>query len=185
MKAPLNTTLDSLLNEYEQEEKNAFNVLYSLHFKALYRKIYYMVKDESIADELVQDLFLKLWQKRKELDVLKSVEGYIYRIAENLVFDYFRKEAKNQRLHDELQQNSSDGYMHSDQLLEDKERRTILCRAIDQLSPQRKLVFTHCKLEGHSYEEASISLGISVATVNTHMTHSLRIIKEYVLKNYN
>ena len=61
----------------------------------------------------------------------------------------------------------------------------LLLKAIDQLSPQRKLVFTCCKLEGKSYEEASQELGISVATVNSHMTQSLRAVREYILKNYD
>jgi DNA-directed RNA polymerase specialized sigma24 family protein len=70
-------------------------------------------------------------------------------------------------------------------LLESKEAREFLMKAVDQLSPQRKLVFTCCKLEGKSYEETSRELGISIATVNSHMTQSLRFIREYMLKNYD
>lgn len=177
--------LPALLEQLRQGDERAFNTLYKVYFKPLYRKVFSVIKDEMIADELIQDLFLKVWQKRKEINPKHSFQAYLYTIANNLIFDYFRKIAKDKRLYARLLVNATDFYMHSDELLESKESRQLLMKAIDQLSPQRKLVFTRCKLEGKSYEEASMELGISVATVNSHMTHSLKTVREYMLKNYD
>ena len=185
MKPIDNPELTLLLQQLQQGEERAFNAIYKTYFKPLYRKVYSMIKDEMIADELIQDLFLKLWHKREEINPAHSFQSYLYTIANNLVFDYFRKIAKDKRLTARLLINATDFYMHSDELLESKESMQLLLKAIDQLSPQRKLVFTCCKLEGKSYEEASQELGISVATVNSHMTQSLRAVREYILKNYD
>jgi RNA polymerase sigma-70 factor (ECF subfamily) len=144
-----------------------------------------MIKDEMIADELIQDLFLKIWQKREEIDPEQSFKAYLFTIAHNLVYDYFRKIAKDKRIVARLMINATDFYLHPDVMLKSKESHQLLMKAIDQLSPQRKLVFTRCKLEGKSYEETSLEMGISVATVNSHMTHSLRTIREFMLKNYD
>jgi len=179
--APLTTILD----EFRQGKESAFNTLYSIYFKPIYRKIYVMVKEEAVTDELVQDLFLKIWQKREDINATGSFESYLYKIAQNLVYDYFRKIAKDQRLTNYLLLNATDYYLHSDQLLEDKESRKILMQAIDQLSPQRKQVFISCKLEGKSYEETGKEMGISVATVNSHMTQSFKQVKGYMASQYD
>ena len=185
MKPSQDMSLSYLLDELRQGKERAFNTLYQRYFKRIYRKVFSMVKNEPVADELVQELFLKIWQKRGEINPEHSFEAFLYTIAQNLVYDYFRKVAKDQRLTARLLLHAADYYLQSDELLETKESRQMLMKAIDQLSPQRKLVFTYCKLEGKSYEEASRELGISVATVNSHMTHSLRTVREYMLKNYN
>jgi RNA polymerase sigma-70 factor (ECF subfamily) len=70
-------------------------------------------------------------------------------------------------------------------MLEKKEEYKLLNQAVDRLSPQRKLVFIYCKIDGNTYEQASNALGISVATVNTHMSHSIRLIKEFMLDSYH
>jgi RNA polymerase sigma-70 factor (ECF subfamily) len=177
--------LPLLLEQLQQGEERAFNIIYKAYFRPLYRKVFSMIKDEMIADELIQDLFLKVWNKREEINPGHSFQAFLYTVANNLVFDYFRKIAKDKRLTARLLVNATDFYMHSDELLESKESKALVMKAIDQLSPQRKLVFTCCKLEGKSYEEASLELGISVATVNSHMTQALRTVREYILKNYD
>jgi RNA polymerase sigma-70 factor (family 1) len=185
MKILKDAELPNLLDQLRQGNERAFNSLYKLYFKPLYRKVFAMVKDEAVADELIQDLFLKIWNRRAEINSFQSFEAYLYTIAHNLVYDYFRKIAKDKRLAATLLLNATDYYLHSDELLESKESKEILMKAIDQLTPQRKLVFTYCKLEGKSYEETSRELGISVATVNSHMTQSLRTVREYMVKNYD
>jgi RNA polymerase sigma-19 factor, ECF subfamily len=177
------TELQYLLARLHNNDERAFNKLYSTCFRPIYRRIFSLVKDEAIADELVQDLFLKLWQNREDIDPQQSFEAYLFTIAQHLVYDHFRRIAKNKRLVARLLLNATDYYLHSDILLETKESRELLQKAIDQLSPQRREVFTRCKIEGKSYEETGLELGISVPTVNSHMTQSMKLVREYLLKN--
>lgn len=177
------TELQYLLARLHNNDERAFNKLYSTCFRPIYRRIFSLVKDEAIADELVQDLFLKLWQNREDIDPQRSFEAYLFTIAQHLVYDHFRRIAKNKRLAARLLLNATDYYLHSDILLETKESRELLQKAIDQLSPQRREVFTRCKIEGKTYEETGLELGISVPTVNSHMTQSMKLVREYLLKN--
>jgi RNA polymerase sigma-70 factor (ECF subfamily) len=172
-----------LLARLHNNDERAFNKLYSTCFRPIYRRVFSLVKDEAIADELVQDLFLKLWQNREDIDPQQSFEAYLFTIAQHLVYDHFRRIAKNKRLVARLLLNATDYYLHSDILLETKESRELLQKAIDQLSPQRREVFTRCKIEGKTYEETGLELGISVPTVNSHMTQSMKLVREYLLKN--
>jgi len=175
--------LKLLLLQLKQGHEPAFNALYLTYSKALYKKINGIVKDEAIADELLQDLFLKVWEKRAYIKPECSFAAFLYTIANNLVYDYFRKISKDKRLHARLLINAVDYYMQTEENLIGKETSAIIQQAIDKLSDQRKRVFTLCKIEGKSYQEAADILGISVATVNTHMVNSIRFIKEYLYKN--
>jgi len=141
------------------------------------------VKDKDVADELLQELFIKLWDNRGKLDANKSFQSFMYTVAQNLVYNYFRKVASDNSLVQSLLLHGADHYLNGEQLLENKETSDLLKDAIEQLSPQRKLVFNLCKMEGKSYAETSEIMGISIATVNSHMTQSLQSIKAYVLKH--
>ncbi|SMC94817.1 RNA polymerase sigma factor [Pedobacter nyackensis] len=175
--------LKLLLLQLKQGHEPAFNALYLAYSKVLYRKINSIVKDESVADELLQDLFLKVWEKRAWINTDLSFTSFLYTIANNLVYDYFRKVSKDKRLHARLLINAVDYYLQTEENLIGKETSAIIQQAISKLTDQRRNVFTLCKIEGKSYQEAAAALGISVATVNTHMVNSIRFIKEYLRKN--
>lgn len=161
----------------------AFDELYHLYSKAVYLRLRFLVKDADVADELLQELFMRVWTHRANLDPQKSFRAYLFTIAQNLVYNYFRKLASDQALIRNLILNQVDYYLSGDELFENKEAGQLLQKAIDQLSPQRRQVFQLCKLEGKSYEETGKIMGISIATVNSHMTQSLQSIRSYLLKH--
>ena len=161
----------------------AFNELYRTYIKPVYKRILFIVKEEEIAEELSQDLFIKVWQKRKEIDPEKSFKSFLYTIAHNLVYDYLRKVARDKQLLNRLMANAVDYYMHTEEAFQAKETQKVLTEAIEKLPPQGKQVFTLCKLEGKSYEEVSRLMGITVATVNSHMVKSSRFVREYLYRN--
>ncbi len=161
----------------------AFDELYHLYSKPVYLRLRFLVKDADVADELLQELFMRVWTYRANLDPQKSFRAYLFTIAQNLVYNYFRKLASDQALIRNLILNQVDYYLSGDELLENKEAGQLLQKAIDQLSPQRRQVFQLCKLEGKSYEETGKIMGISIPTVNSHMTQSLQSIRSYLLKH--
>lgn len=172
-----------LLVKLSRGNEEAFNALYKAYSKPLYYRVLRLVKITAIAEELLQDLFIKVWDKRASLDTEKSFQAFLYTVAQNIVYNYFRKVASDQTMMRRLISNATEHYLNGQELLENKETGEALQRAINNLSPQRKQVFQLCKLEGRSYEEAAKIMGISTATVNSHMTKSLQSIKTYILKN--
>ena len=161
----------------------AFNELYVAYIKPVYKRILFIVKEEEIAEEISQDLFIKVWQKRNEIDPDKSFKSFLYTIAHNLVYDYLRKIARDKQLLSRLMVNAVDYYMHTEEVFQAKETQKILSEAIERLPPQGKQVFKLCKIEGKSYEEVSHLMGITIATVNSHMVKSNRFVKEYLCRN--
>ena len=172
-----------LLDRLIKGDESAFNALYEAYSKPMYLRIMYLIKDSDETDDLVQELFIRIWVNRKGLDIERSFQSYMYTVAQNLVYNYFRKVAHDQSLIQSLLLKGVGRYLNGEELLENKEGAELLQRAIDQLTPQKKQVFNLCKIEGKSYEETSQIMGISIATVNSHMTKSIQSIKEYLLKH--
>ncbi|WP_220399530.1 RNA polymerase sigma factor [Filimonas effusa] len=169
--------------QLQRGHEPAFNALYKAYSKPLYMRTLRLVKNKNVADELLQEVFIRLWNSREQVNPEKSFQSYLFTIAQHIIYNYFRKAASDNRLMETLLLRHPGHYLNIDQLLENKETHQLLYRAIERLTPQRKLVFCLCKLEGKSYEEVSRIMNISVATVNSHMTQALAFLKADLLKN--
>jgi len=169
-----------LLADLKAGEQNAFNHFYQKYSLQLYRKLLKMVHVDVIAEELLQDLFMKIWDKRIQIDPEQSFQAYLYRIAEHIVYDYFRKLTREAKMHNFLTANATEIYEQFDKHDLEGEIREKVQEAVSRLPEQQKLVFTLCKLEGKSYEEVSAMLGITKGTINTHITRATKTIKTYL-----
>jgi len=175
--------LKSLLLRLKQGCEPSFNCIYNYYAKPLYKKVYSIVKDETKSEEIIQDLFIKVWQKREEIDANRSFTSFLYTIASNLAYDYLRKAACDKKLINQLLLYATDYYSHIVEDINLKEAELKLQEAIDRLPDQQKQVFTLCKLEGKSYDETSMILGIAPSTVNSHVVKSNRYVKAYLKKH--
>lgn len=175
----------NLIIRLKKGDEQAFTEIYNAYSKPMYLKVLRMVKYKDTADELVQELFIKLWDNKEKIDPEKPFQSFMYTIAQNLVYNYFRKVASDNTLVESLLLRGTDHDLSAEELLLNKETAALLNQAIDQLSPQRKIAFNLCKIEGKSYEEASQIMGVSVPTINSHITQSLQSIRAYLLKHQN
>lgn len=161
-------------------DTQAFTSLYNTFSRSLYRKIFSMIKDEDVAKEILQDLFMKIWLNREKIDLSKSFRAYLNTIASNIVFDHFREVARSRELSQKLVQATISYYTHSEEMLIEKDNLALINTAIDQLPPQRKRIFVMCRLDGKSYQEVSEELSISTSTIRDHMVKANRVVKEYL-----
>jgi RNA polymerase sigma-70 factor (family 1) len=175
--------LNLLLQQLHLGSEEAFAEIYDHFSRPLYRTILRMVQDDDIAQELLQDLFLKLWNKRFDLEINKPLKPYLFKIAESLAYSHFRKIAKDQRLISQLIITTIDFVPNPEDAIINKETHELLSQAINTLPAQRKQVFTLCKLEGKSYQEVSDQLGISVKTISDHLVKANKAVKQHFLLN--
>lgn len=168
-----------LLVKLSNGDKYAFEVLYNQYKYRITGNLLKLLKSEEIAEEILQDLFVKIWDTRQSIDPQKSFKSYLFRIAENMVIDYYRKASRDKKVHDKLMAAATESYSHIEEHIFNKESELLLYSAINLLPPQRKQVFTLCKLEGKSYKEVSELLGISHSTINDHLLKSNRFLKQH------
>lgn len=169
-----------LVARLKQGDEKAFELLYHEYKYQIAPNLLRLVKSVSVAEDLLHDLFLKIWENRAQLDEAQSLRAYLFRIAHNMVIDFFRKAARNRTYQEHLATNASLSYSHIEEMLDSHQKREFLDRALESLSPQSRLVFKLCKLEGKSYEEISSLLQISTNTVSNHLVKASKHIKLYL-----
>ena len=169
-----------LLSLLKQGNEQAFEKIYKLYSSRLFGNVFRMVKSESTTQEILQDVFIKIWNNRASIDLDKSFRSYLFRIAENKVYDFFRKATRDKKIQAQLFAAATEEYEHIEEMIYKKENALLLQKAIDSLSPQRQQIFRLIKLDNKSYEEVSRQLGISVSTISDHIVKANKAIREFI-----
>jgi RNA polymerase sigma-70 factor (ECF subfamily) len=175
---------NDLVARLNNSDGEAFEQLYQLYSGRLFGYLIKLVKSEVFAQELLQDTFIKLWNKRENINPEKSFRSYLFRIAENNVYDFFRKAARDKKLQEAIIKNACENYRHVEENLLTKENEQILQDAINLLPPKRRQIFQLIKIEERSYDEVSTLLNISASTINDHIVKASKAIRE-ALKQYH
>ncbi|RAJ08751.1 RNA polymerase sigma-70 factor (ECF subfamily) [Chitinophaga skermanii] len=174
---------ETLLQQVSAGNEQAFTTLYWRYSGALYKNFLKMVKDELLAEELLQDLFAKIWQKRESLQINSDFKGYLYRMGYNMVMDFYRKLQRDQTLLNHFKQVATENYHHIEEIFNLKDSQALLSNALTALSPQQRKVFELCRLEGKTYKEAAEILGISVHTVKEYFVKANLSVRTYLLQH--
>ncbi|MDR0737917.1 MAG: RNA polymerase sigma-70 factor [Prevotellaceae bacterium] len=163
-----------------QDDHESFRWLFMRYFPKLKIFITGFVKSEAVAEELSQDIFVKIWEKRKTLTAIQSFNAYIYRMAKNVVLNYFQHEYIKKRYIGQL---SSDSAISADELFQAKETELLIQLTVAKMPVQRKKVFELSRKSQLKNEEIAQKLHLSKKTVENHLNLALREIRE-VLKNF-
>jgi RNA polymerase sigma factor (sigma-70 family) len=161
---------------------SAFDSLYWRYYEVVYRNILKLTKDPLVSEDILQEVFIRLWEKRQDINYEQPVVNWIFVISFNLSIDYTRKKLREQELHRKLLADTN-VIPQSGSVYEDYYQ--LLKRAIDQLSPQKQRIIKLCKLEGMTYEEAAAEMKISRHTVKEYLSAAMASLGEYVRQHAN
>lgn len=167
-----------LLTRLREGDYMAFEAVYHQYKKPIAANLFRLLKSRELVEETLQELFLKLWENRENIQPGKPVLAYLHKVAVNLAHDYFRKAARDKKLANTIWESMRGYYTPSDEINQ-QEADEALYKVIDGLPAQRRRVFIMCKLESKSYEEVSKLLDISVAAVNDHITKANKFLKQH------
>jgi RNA polymerase sigma-70 factor (family 1) len=179
----MNTQDAELVIRLQQDEVSAFDTLYWKYHQAVYRNIFKFVKEQIVTEDILQEVFAKLWEKRKEINPSQSVAGWLFVISFNLSVDYVRKKLREQTIHKELLNLDFDDDYSLDRKNIYEDQYQLLEKAIAQLSPKKRKIVTLCKLEGKTYDEVAEELNISRNTVKEHLSIAMVKLNDYIQKN--
>ncbi|HWJ91425.1 MAG TPA: sigma-70 family RNA polymerase sigma factor [Flavisolibacter sp.] len=172
-----------ILQQLSQDSEAAFEKIYNLYSTRLYGKMLKLLKSEAIAEEILQDVFLSVWEHRKKIDPEKSFCSFLFCMATNKCYDHFRKIARDKKMFHHLLRSSTPDRTAEDIVVRNEHAGT-LYHVIELLPPRRKLVFELCKVQGKSYEEVSHELGISLSTISDHIVKANVFIRTELLKSF-
>jgi RNA polymerase sigma-70 factor, Bacteroides expansion family 1 len=166
-------------------DMRAFDDIYLVISPKLQRFVFSFVKTEGDAEEIVQDVFVKMWENRGKLRSFGSFESYIFTIAYNATISLIRKRSKENSYIEyvkSVQIEIDDSAMAENQDWEEIDQKLNLL--IEQMPPRQKEVFKMKHFQGSSYKEIAENLGVSVNTVENHIVKAHKFLKENFGKNY-
>lgn len=174
----LNTKLKKQL---KKGDMSAFDVIYDKYCHKLHQFVFMYVKQEEDTEEIVQEVFLKIWNSRAKIDVYASFESFLFTIAYNETISLLRKrvsERKSKEYLKSLQQiNTADQIIDEIQFNELSKRIETL---LNQLTPRQKEIYLLSRKEGLTHIEIAQKLNISENTVNNHLVRSLNFLKNNI-----
>jgi len=169
----------NLINRLKQDDEKAFNILFYQHHARVYNLAKRFLPDKEDAEEIVQIVFIALWENRQKIDENQSLKGYLLSITHHWIYNTIKKSVYRQGYLEHLeQQNNSLEYVTED-IVQYNELNTLVDKLINELPPKRSEIFKLSRNEGLSYKEIAHRLSITESTVNTQITKAL----DYVRKN--
>ncbi len=174
--------------EIKKGSEKAFYTLYMLLFPNLVRYVRQMVKDILLAEDIVQEVFIKIWRDRDSIEIIGSVQAYIYKTAHHASINKLQhlaafKNKVNRTVSDEEWQFIRDTYQVDDLIIENIERDDVdilIRQAIDKLPDKCREVFVLSRYEYLNNEEIAQKMNISIHTVRAHIYHALEIIRQHL-----
>ncbi len=172
---------NELLLLVAEGDQQAFQQLIYHYSERVFFHALTFVKSWHLAEEIVQDIFLRVWQKREKLAAVDDWDKYLFVLSKNYLINAMQKKAysiEDARL-DELE----DKALQPDDQYANKELGTLLQKAIDHLPEQKKRVFEMIHLEGTSQEKVAQTLGIATRTVRWNLASAINEIKDFIHRN--
>lgn len=171
------TNEEEILCRLAKGDRHAFDAIYRQYFYAVYRNSLKITREVNAAEDIVQEVFIALWQKRETIDTKRSVGSWLFVVCYNKSVNFLKRKLKESLAHHQLQQLTADS---GEEVIYYNLQWEMLEEAIAQLSPQKRKVFELCKLQGKSYEETAAALHLSKHTVKEYLSAAVSFVKEYV-----
>lgn len=177
METPLSDEYQ-LVSLLKEGDRQSFETLYRHYGSRLTGYLIKMTKSEYLAAEILQETFLKIWNGRDRIDPSRSFRSYLFKIASNLVYDFFRKVSSDAKLQSALIERATDTTVQTLEESLSAEDIRQLHHAIRELPSKRRRIFELVKIEEHSYAEVSSILNVSTSTINDHIVKATKALRE-------
>ena len=168
-----------LVSELKNGNEKAFRQLFDLYYQDIYGYSISLLKSKETAEENVQDVFMKVWLHRENLNPDQSFKAYIFTIARNQAFNTLNKAANDLALKEAVFYESQKSHEYGDYSIREADCKKLRKQAMKQLPPKRKQIFKMSRKKGMSYEEISQELGISINTVRNQMSKALESMRVF------
>ncbi|PJJ83313.1 RNA polymerase sigma factor [Mucilaginibacter auburnensis] len=163
-------------------DEKAFDLLYNKYHVSIYRNILKLVKSEDTAKDILQEVFVCLWEKRNKIDVNKPIANWLFVISYNKSISFLKKCANALVIFEDV---IIDISADNAEPFITEEKLAFIEKTINRLSPQKKRVLELCKIERRTYEEAAKEMGISRHTVKEYLTDAVATLKFHVKNHFD
>lgn len=169
----------TLLQRFLQSDESAFIEIYDLYWYKLFLSSYRRTKNKAVAEEIVQELFLRLWQKRGRLDI-QQLDNYLFSSIRHATIDFLNKEMvagryiEYQKVYRSMQANTTE------EMVELADLEQALEKGLQTLSGKSEKIFRLYRIDHWPVDKIASHLQLSEKTVHYHLTRSLKFIRNYL-----
>jgi len=174
-------TNKELLLLIQKDDRVAFFYIYERYFKRLYGFVLKFIKQKEDAEEIVQEVFVKIWESRNKIDAYSSFESFLFTVAYNASLNRLRKKTNETKYIEHLK--SLQQINNSPDLIDEIYFNELTSRVqslLNELTPRQKEIFLMSREKGISHDEIAEKLDISVNTVKKHMANTLAFLKSHI-----
>ena len=172
-----------LVFKLSKGDKKAFKYVYTTYYNKLYVYLLSFTKDNYLAEDIAQNVLMKLWERRTKLQIHTSLKSYLYKSAYYSFIDNYKLDKKVNKKIEDLKYESLNKVIDSNEDEAIMEARlSFLSKAIESLPPQCKKVLFLSKIEGYKNKEIAKALNLSVKTVENHMSNAFRLLRKSMLR---
>lgn len=166
-----------LLKLFQKGDAIAYREIYDRYWQLLFRFSRKLMQDNSIAEDIVQDIFTVLWVKREQLDLNMPLAAYLYKLTRNKILDVIRHSKVESRYIEHLQQVIQINNQLPDQLYIERELYDQIEQEIKNLPEKMRIIFEMSRKDFKSNKEIADELGISQQTVKNQVSNAIRTLK--------
>jgi RNA polymerase sigma-70 factor (ECF subfamily) len=164
-------------------DEGAFSELFEHYHHAVYSHVLRFVKSPSLAADIVQDVFIKVWETRSTLKLECSIQGFLFTVAKNHTLNLLRRASREEAIKKEILRYTLTAHTENEDAVIYADLNRFADKAIQNLPPQRRQVFVMHKEEGKDCHQIASILGISKNTVRDHLTKAFKFIRVYLKVN--
>jgi RNA polymerase sigma-70 factor (family 1) len=173
----------ALLAKIADGDQHAFTVLFHHYKRYVYISGRKLMHSDDLAEEVVQDIFLKIWLAREQLAEVQNFGAYLNRLVRNHSFNVLRQLAQQAKSTAKLMHPLADVDHSTTEALDHREATKILNEALKRLSPQQRVAYDLCHVSGLKYQDAAVQMNIAPETVHSHMKEALKKIRNHFKSN--
>lgn len=171
-----------LLLKIRQGDTKAFSCLYEQYEQPIYHFVLKYVRSSLLAEDITQEIFIKIWENRKRLDEVRTFKKYLFTIAKNHTLNKLKQSLYSAKTVDQLFTTLPKSTNNTSDDLQLKEYQLFIDKVIASLPSRTCKVFKLCREEGKTYEEAASTLGVSRHAIKNHMVSAMKKLSTVIEK---
>lgn len=172
----------SLVVRLINDDEAAFCELYSLYKNRLIYFVVKFIKSRELAEDIFHDVFTIVWKCRKFINPDSSFSSFLFTIVRNRVLNIIRDQKKEEAFKEYVLKNAIDYTNNTKESIFESDLLSLISIAVEKLTPRQQEIYKMSRNKQMSHHEIAETLGISINTVNDHISDSLRIIRVYLSK---
>jgi RNA polymerase sigma-70 factor, ECF subfamily len=175
-------TDSEIIRRIKEGDIGQYESLFRSSYISLVRYARTLVKDQDTAEEIVQDLFFRLWQDKKKISIESSLNGYLFRSVHNKCLHYIEHKKVVMRHAGEMMYSQADSPESPSDILHYKELQSKVARVLDKLPERCGKIFYMNRFEGLKYAEIAEKLSVSIKTVEANMGRALKEFRKELIE---